>query len=72
MRTVIGDVYGNNPSTGKREWYQITGKFHMWGTDIVESNDGNVSYTVGIIETESGRVYNVHPEKIIFIDNIEE
>lgn len=44
------------------------GHFHKWGTELLEARDGNHTFTVGIIEDESGKVHNVFPEYIRFID----
>ena len=56
-------------------WYENTGSksrtekgfFHCWGTSIIETNEGNSQYSVGLVELESGNIIEVIPTDIKFI-----
>lgn len=54
-------------TTGKGWSEEKTGVFHKWGFDFAESQGGNGSYTVGIIEDAEGKCYMVLVDKIQFI-----
>ena len=41
------------------------GLFHCWN----HINDGVISHTAAIIELADGRITNIRPESIIFLDN---
>ncbi|MCU0414188.1 MAG: hypothetical protein MUE91_07290 [Ignavibacteriaceae bacterium] len=42
-------------------------KFHQWGLEIIEDNNGGISnYTTGIIEHEDGQIECVHPSCLKF------
>lgn len=43
------------------------GLFHQWGQELFEQSDGpSVSYTVGVVEMESGAVLTFPPGHIKF------
>lgn len=42
--------------------------FHQFGLDFMELNDGNVNYTVAIVESPDGTVGPVNLEYIRFLD----
>lgn len=46
----------------------INGLFHTWGTEAAELNDGNIYWTVGIIEDLDGVIYMVPPNLVRFIN----
>jgi hypothetical protein len=50
---------------GKGEW--INGDFHGFFAECVESRDGNMNYTVALVEREDGSVKKVDPEDIVFL-----
>lgn len=59
----VGKIY----KTVKKEGY-----FHCWGMSSFESSDGNVHYSVAIVEcVETGKVKTLVPDEIIFIDKPE-
>lgn len=43
------------------------GLFHCWGIDYEELGNGNVTYSVGIVELEDGSIVRALPESILFI-----
>lgn len=50
-------------------WIEGTGMFHQFGLDTIESNEGNVSFSTAIIETDTGIIYNVPVEYVSFLDS---
>jgi len=43
--------------------------FHQWGDEVFENQDGSfISGTVGIVESENGKIHTVNPEHITFTD----
>lgn len=45
------------------------GLFHCWGLDAVESNEGNISFTVAIVEdVKTKTVAKVSVHEITFVD----
>lgn len=56
------------PWIPKKGWQEeVNGKFHQWGLASIESERGNVSYTVAIVEDENGKCHEVPVDKIQFI-----
>lgn len=45
---------------------QNEGYFHGWGLEAHESNDGNISYSVALIEDTNGNIHTVTPNWIRF------
>lgn len=48
--------------------FEFEGVFHQWGCAYTEFEAGPDNYTVGIIETPTGEVLEVLPERIKFTD----
>ena len=42
--------------------------FHQWGLEVEEDETGFTNYTVGIVETQSGKIISVMPEQLVFTD----
>lgn len=61
MRQVRIRIYEN----GKHEFYE--GKFHQWGFEILETNEGNTQYSIGIVELPDGSMKTPLPTEIIFL-----
>jgi len=51
-----------NNKIGGGVWEFISAKFHEWGYEAYD----NVSFSVGIIELEDGKVKMVTPDQIMF------
>lgn len=60
-RTVECTVYRN----GKKE--QVTGFFHQWGFDVDENADGNLQWSVAIVELPDGTIVNPQVTDVKFI-----
>lgn len=45
-----------------------TGLFHQWGTVSTEFDSGGVTDSVGLVEREDGRMFEVYPRNLQFID----
>lgn len=43
-----------------------TGMFLRWGTEVIESSDGNATYTVALVEMDDGRVQGFLPDCVRF------
>lgn len=57
-----------NSEKKQRESLVFSGLFHEWGKEIVEYTDSSETFTVGIIEDESGQIFTVNPNCIKFTD----
>lgn len=44
------------------------GVFHKWGSSRVTSDNGNVQWTVAVVEDDEGQVYLINPKKIKFMN----
>lgn len=44
------------------------GKFHCWGSELWEQEAGDLTFTVGLVETLDGKMHKVSVEWITFID----
>lgn len=44
------------------------GKFHQWGTEIEEDNNGFVSRSIAIVELPDGTIESVLPNHVKFLD----
>lgn len=66
MRTCYWPIIVPDPNYPISAGYekQQEGKFHCWGMDALESNDGNVMWTVAIVEDNNGNIHKVLPEKL--------
>ena len=42
--------------------------FHGFGSEVIESCDGNTSYSIAIVENQDGTVDTVVPQYIRFLD----
>lgn len=42
--------------------------FHAWGLDCIESEEGNASYSVAIVEFDDGHIETHRPYAIRFTD----
>ena len=49
--------------SGKEEF----GYFHQFGIDCMESEDGNIQWTIAIIEDKNGRLHNISFSKVHFV-----
>jgi len=51
-------------------WSEFTygGLFHQWANASIESDQGNATYTVGLIELSDGTMEEVLPTNIKFIN----
>lgn len=72
MKTINGDNMRNVEVTayvaGLSMMGTYVGKFHGWGTDIIEYCDGPAtSFTAAIVEKEDGTVEMVCPSQLRFI-----
>ena len=47
---------------------EIQGLFHQWGLDLAENSETMASYTVAIIEDNSGNIRLCNPETVVFIE----
>lgn len=48
---------------------EYDGFFHEWGLDSDDSQEGPASFSVGIVETDSGKILTALPQEIRFKDN---
>jgi len=48
------------------------GYFHAWGTNADFTESGAAHWTVAIVELEDGRVIEVAPSKIRFVDAVDD
>lgn len=69
MRKVIYEIYLHANAVDKARWSDPqSGYFHCWGTDVIESADSSVQYTVAIIEdVTTGNTHKVDPSKMRFV-----
>jgi hypothetical protein len=68
LREVIFKVYTRLPDSPHHGWLPLTGYFHGWGYDTIESTDGNVSMSVAIIEEKNtGEVHLANPSHVTFL-----
>ena len=52
-----------------KQWTEeMEGVFHQWGYAYEEFESGPGNYTVAIVEDNEGRIHEILPSKIIFID----
>lgn len=60
----------NNPANEGTNCYGpvIDGLFHIWGYEAIENRETIVMQSVGIVEDLNGKVWQVQPEKITFIN----
>jgi hypothetical protein len=58
MREVL--VYSGLPQ-------EVRGLFHCWGSEVIETNDGNMAESFAIVELEDGTVANVYPRLVKFL-----
>lgn len=65
MRKVKYKVYTKFP----KEYVFEFGKFHTWGLEMIEFEDGGVNFTVGIIEKENGEMTTSVPKDIVFLNS---
>lgn len=52
----------------RQRWNNYIGTFHQWGINYEELSDGIGNYTVAIVELEGGRVVEVIPTRVQFLD----
>ena len=69
MRKVIYEIYLFANAVDKARWSDPqSGYFHCWGTDVIESNENDVQYTVAIVEDiTTGNCHKVDPTKMRFV-----
>jgi len=59
------------PGTGCFEpEFSNFGRFHQWASKYDEFESGPGNFTVGIIETQSGEIYEALPTNIKFLDRL--
>lgn len=63
MRTV--NVY----QSPDRKELKGTGKFHIWGSKVIECFGDLATQTVAIVEFSDGKVEQIHPDCLEFVDN---
>lgn len=52
----------------RKKWFNYNGVFHQWGINYEEFDTGPGNYTVAIVELEGGRVVEVIPTRVQFLD----
>ena len=68
MKKVKYYEYEYNKHTGKTEKHPVGyAKFHQFGIDYEEFEDGAVNYTTAVIELDNGKVKNINVELIEFL-----
>ena len=63
MTEVEFDYYDGKWIRGAR------GIFHCWGLEALESDKGNISWSVAIIQLPSGKIVMATPNNVTFIIN---
>lgn len=48
-------------------WNPLTGYFHTWGMESIESSNGNSYYSVAIVEGDDGKIYTPVANSVTFI-----
>lgn len=68
MRIVKYKDFVKSEETGKFGFVYVgTAKFHQWGVEFTEFENGPGNSTVAIIELETGEIKTVYPQHIEFI-----
>lgn len=49
-------------------WTTVHGRFHGWGVDFEELENGVGNFTVAIIELDDGQIIEALPDRIKFLD----
>lgn len=52
----------------KKEWYRGEGYFHQWASSYEEFENGPGNYTIAIVEDPQGKVYEIMPHHLQFLD----
>lgn len=63
------EMDGNRQKAGTGKWsddFQRVGRFHQWGLDFIEGDNGFSSYSVGLIEFEDGSIESLRPDNFKF------
>jgi hypothetical protein len=63
MRRVKYKIRGNTATAAT----EGQGYFHGFHADSIESRDGNMNYTVALVEREDGSMKKIDPEDIVFL-----
>lgn len=66
MRKVKFKRY-RNKEMGAAKWVTEEGYFHTWGLTYEEFTNGAVGASVGIVEDNEGKVWQISPENIQFL-----
>jgi len=61
MRNIQGKYYDNG-------WKDFIGKFHSWGYECEQQNEGNVMWSVAIVELEDGTIITPNASHVKFIN----
>ena len=65
MRNVKARVF----FSAEKEWKEVFGKFHQWGSTFEEFRDSPaMQFTMAIVELESGQVVEAIPSNIQFLE----
>lgn len=64
MRPVIARIW--NEET--KQWDAISGSFHGWGFNVIETNESVSQYSVAIVEMENGKVVTPNAGDVTFTD----
>lgn len=68
MRVCEFIIRKNEGPNGASIEVNCMGVFHKWGSSRVTSDNGNVQWTVAVVEDDEGQVYLINPKKIKFMD----
>lgn len=73
----IAESTVNNGRSCKGKYYDEGGYslfnkgiFHHWGTSYEEFESGPASYTVAIVELQNGKIVEVLPSELQFVDEV--
>lgn len=63
MRRVKASAY----SSALKQYVPIEGWFHTWAESYEEFQSGLGNYTFGIVEDDTGKIWEVQPKEITFL-----
>lgn len=53
------------------QWHKGEGLFHQWAGGVINDEGHKIQHTFAIVETEDGKIHEVEPKDIQFLDKLE-
>jgi len=71
LREVLIDAFYSGKEEVQHLNVPIRGKFHRWADGIVYLSEQHYSRTFAIVEDQDGKIYNVPPQLLKFVEPFE-